>query len=219
MKALDLKHNEQDIAEKLRLEETRAKLAAAREGMEKEAQRIKEERDKKEQEASSKTRVGAAAAGMASGGKWLPPHMRTGAGSQLARERLGMKSNATQKLDTQDENLFPDLSAAEAIIEQQKQQQPAYRVPKKTPVGGGANWASRPKVEPAPKQKDEEPVKQESQPTESVEESSKQENHDTDDGVTEPPKVESSSETEGKAPIKPKKKKKKDISSFKPSSS
>ena len=51
MKALDLKGNDQDdIAEKLRIEETKAKLAAAKEGMEREAQKLKEEQEKKEQE-------------------------------------------------------------------------------------------------------------------------------------------------------------------------
>merc|ERR1712151_495507 len=63
-----------------------------------------------------------------------------GIGDGLSRVRLG----ATQKLDTQDESLFPDLASASAIIEQQqKSQQPAFKAPKKTPVGGGATWASK----------------------------------------------------------------------------
>ena len=117
MKALDLKRSEQgDIQEKLRVEANKAKLAAAREGMEKEAQRLKEEKEKKEQQASSsKPRFGAAAAGMgapgAGGGKWLPPHLRGGGASLSSQMGGGISGGFGQKLDTEDENLFPDLAA------------------------------------------------------------------------------------------------------------
>ena len=103
MKALDLNRSEEgNIAEKLRVEDIKAQLAAAREGMEKEAQRIKDERDKKEKEkqdaANNKPRFGAAAAGMAGGGKWVPRHMRPGAAGMMPG-RMG--AAPAQKLDTQ----------------------------------------------------------------------------------------------------------------------
>jgi hypothetical protein len=208
MKALDLKSNEQDdIAEKLRIEETRAKLAAAKEGMEKEAQRLKEEKEKKEQgtgagagTGSGKPRFGAAAAGMAAtGGKWVPRHMRTGGG--IAPSRLGM-GGAFQKLDTQDENLFPDLAAADAILEQKKDK-PAYTFAKKTPVGGGATWGSRPKVKLEPK-------KEEPKPEEPKEEEAP--------APTAAPATAPVEAAKSKAPVKPKKKKKKDLSTFKAAS-
>ena len=149
MKKFDPKVNEQDeVAEKLRVEENKAKLAAAKEGMEREAARLKEEKEKKAEAAAPATasRFAAAAAGGA-GGKWVPPHMRGGA---LPKIRMG--GGATSgKVDTQNEELFPDLASADAIIKQQEgQQQTAYRVVKKTPVGGGATWGNKVKPqEPA----------------------------------------------------------------------
>jgi len=201
MKALDLNRDEQgDIAEKLRVEETKAQLAAAREGMEKEAQRLKEKKEQEKQDAATtKPRFGAAAAGMSGTGKWLPPHMRTGA---AAPSRMGWGAGGpSQKVDTEDQNLFPDLAAADKILEKQKAQ-PAYKVPKKTPVGGGATWANEKKVkqETTPKVKEEiaapPPSAAEPEPA--------------------PTPVEPVAAV--KQPIKPKKKKKKDISTFKKSS-
>jgi len=153
MRSLDPKRNEQDnIAEKLRVEENKAKLAAAREGMEREAQRIKEEQEKKEAATAANPRFGAAAATMGAGGtggKWVPPHMRAGGSGSLPKIRMGSTGGTvSQKVDTQDAMSFPDLAAADAIIEQQqKQQQPVFKVAKKTPVGGGASWASKSKSE------------------------------------------------------------------------
>ena len=196
MKALDLKSNEQDdIAEKLRIEETKKALAAAKEGMEKEAQRIKEEREKKETEKpESKPRFAAAAA---TGGRWVPPHMRSG-GGVVPRGPMG---SASTKLDTQDENLFPDLASADAILEQKKEK-PAFTAPKKTPVGGGATWGARPKVKPETKQEAEPESKPEPKPEE----------------APAPAPVVASAPKQPIKPIKPKKKKKKDLSTFKPSS-
>jgi len=155
--------NEQaDIVEKLRVEETKAKLAAAREGMEREAQRIKEGKEKKEQEVTS-SRFENAAAGMSAssggGGKWVPTRMRTGGGGAGISTGWGSKMSSQKKVDTEDEDLFPDLATADAIIEKQKQEQPAFKAPTKTPVGGGASWgassssaapATRPKLNLAP---------------------------------------------------------------------
>ena len=208
MKALDLKRNEQgDIQEKLRLEENKAKLAAAREGMEKEAQRLKEEKEKKEQEASAaKPRFGAAAAGMsgAGGGKWLPPHLR-GGGSSVASRFSGV-TGVPQKLDTEDENLFPDLASADAILEKQKNQGPMYKVPKKTPVGGGATWGSKTK---AAKKVEKAPAEEASV------EKTPEEPAVTETPAPEPAPEAAPAPTATKAPIKPKKKKKKDLSTFK----
>ena len=158
-KALSLKThtggNEQEvIAEKLRVEETKKKLAAAREGMEREAQRLKEAKEKKEEAATSNnsSRFGAAAAA-GNGGKWVSSRVRStgsGMGSGWGAKMGG--ASIQRKVDVEDENLFPDLAAADAILEKQKAEQPAYKAPTKTPVGGGATWGaptapkSRPKL-------------------------------------------------------------------------
>ena len=221
MKALDLKRSEKgDIAEKLRVEETKAQLAAAREGMEREAQRIKEEKEKKEQEkVAPNSRFGAAAAGMAGGSKWVPPHMRGGGGGGMMSGRPGWGAGPSTKVDTQDENLFPDLASADAIIEQQKSQQPAFKVPKKTPVGGGATWGSRMKKK-LPEQR-----KVENGSNEGPSSPPAEEPKPAEPAKTEPAVAEASSEpakaataAPAKAPVKPKKKKKKDLSTFKASS-
>lgn len=153
-KALSLKTNtagneQEDIAEKLRVEETKAKLKAAKEGMEREAQRLKEEKDKKEEQATSSRFGAAAAAGAGSGGKWVPSRMRNGGGAVGMGwgARMG-SSSAFTKVNTEDENLFPDLAAADAILEKQKAEQPAYKAPTKTPVGGGATWGAPAAVAP-----------------------------------------------------------------------
>lgn len=173
MKALDPKRSESDnIADKLRLEETKAQLAAAREGMEREAQRIKEEEEQKKTAAATAAasaaattpRFGTAAAAVGEGGKWVPPQRRAG---NLPKIRMGAAASAaaSQKLDTKDENLFPDLATADKLLEeQQKQQQQvsAFKVPKKTPVGGRATWGSR---QPLDLKKREEPKKEAPKPT------------------------------------------------------
>jgi hypothetical protein len=219
MKNLDLKRSEQgDIAEKLRVEETKAQLAAAKAGMEKEAQRLKEEKELKKQGGfqevvtNNKPRFGAAAAGMAGGSKWLPPHMRSGGGglSSMPSRFAG----ASQKVDTQDENLFPDLAAASAILEQQKQQ-PAYKAPKKTPVGGGATWGNRPKLNLASKKVDtEKPAVPEPKPEVKPVETKSAE----PEPAAQPAKTAEPAAAPAAAPIKPKKKKKKDLSTFKAAS-
>jgi hypothetical protein len=121
------------------------------------------------------------------------------------------------KVDTQDETLFPDLASADALLKQQKLDQPAYYAPKKTPVGGGATWGNRPKLNLKKK-----PAQSEAQPEPKPEEKKAEEKKEA---VSEPPPSESAPATEPaepaaapKQPIKPKKKKKKDLSSFKASS-
>lgn len=134
-------NEQEDIVEKLRVEETKAKLAAAREGMEREAQRIKDDKEKKEEVVTS-ARFGNAAAGMSGvGGKYVPSHKRAG-GTGMATGWGSRMSSSQKKVDTEDENLFPDLATADAIIEKQKLEQPAFKVNTKTPVGGGATWGA-----------------------------------------------------------------------------
>lgn len=151
MKKFDPKVNEQDeVAEKLRVEENKAKLAAAKEGMEREAARLKEAKEKKTEAAPATSNRFAAAAAGGAGGKWVPPHMR---GGGLPKIRMGAGAPGG-KVDTQDEQLFPDLASADAIIKQQEgQQQTAFRVVKKTPVGGGATWGNKSKPQQAAKAK------------------------------------------------------------------
>eukprot|EP00546_Thalassionema_frauenfeldii_P012934 CAMPEP_0178919816 /NCGR_PEP_ID=MMETSP0786-20121207/14650_1 /TAXON_ID=186022 /ORGANISM="Thalassionema frauenfeldii, Strain CCMP 1798" /LENGTH=311 /DNA_ID=CAMNT_0020593795 /DNA_START=99 /DNA_END=1030 /DNA_ORIENTATION=+ len=170
MKAFDAKRRDQDdIKERMRVEETKAQLQAARDGMEREAQRLKEQQEKKQEEATKPEPQGTGmGSGMAGGSKWVPPHMRTGGG--LQRVRIGGSAIDSQKLDTQDSNLFPDLAAADQILEKQKgQDSVAYKVNKKTPVGGGATWGSRtpiksPKQPSAPQPKSSEPKISEKEP-------------------------------------------------------
>lgn len=138
MKALEKKRNEQDdIAERLRVEETKAKLAAAREGMEKEGQRLKEAKEAKNQPKTtaapatgggsrfgkaSANMFGASAGAADSGkGKWVPPHLR-GGGGMAPRSIAPSPSGFQRKVDTQDENLFPDLATADKIIAQEEEQ-------------------------------------------------------------------------------------------------
>lgn len=217
MKALESTESD-NIAERMRVEETKAALQAARDGMEREAARLKEEQEKKKESGkpaptaagSTSSRFGAAGAsfgdsnGGGMGSKWVPPHLRSGgvgvSGLGSSRERMP----GSQKLDTQDESLFPDLASADKILEKEKLQGPAYKVPKKTPVGGGATWGSRaamkkPEV-PAtapPKEETKEPFTKE-EPT------------------VEPPKTEAPApEPKPSAGAGLKKKKKKDLSTFK----
>lgn len=99
------RREEDDIAERMQVEETRMALAKAREGMEKEAQRLKEEQEAKEKPPSASAQ---------SGGKWIPPHLRNSKAVGAGQRRVG------SGLDTGDEEAFPDLAAANAEIERQK---------------------------------------------------------------------------------------------------
>jgi hypothetical protein len=218
MKSLDPKRSDKGfIAEKLRVEETKAQLAAAREGMEREAAKLKEDAEKKDEKkaatSSGGTRFGAAAASMSgaggTGGKWVPPHLRGGSSAGLTRSRMPGASGGFQKVDTKNEELFPDLAAADKILEkQQKQQQPVFKIPKKTPVGGGATWASKPKPVPqkAPKAEPkvvEAPVEKKEEPIKAVAPAP------AADGSATKPVIKKRTTT----------KKKKDLSTFKPGSS
>lgn len=116
--------------------------------MEREAQRIKDEKDRKDQESTATaSRFGAAALEISggTGGIWVPSRLRNGGSGSGMPTGWGSKMSTTQSknVDTECENAFPDLATADAIIEKQKQEQPAYKVPTKTPVGGGgAYWGA-----------------------------------------------------------------------------
>jgi hypothetical protein len=150
-----------NIAEKLRVQETKKQLAAAREGMERQAELVRQAKEKQQEQAASAAgttgtnRFGAAAAGAFGGGggtgtKWLPPHMRcggagtvSGAGVGMGSLRSRMTGGGSQKLDVADNELFPDLAAAEKILEASKPRKgPAVKAPKKS-TPGGATWATK----------------------------------------------------------------------------
>jgi hypothetical protein len=214
MKSLDIKRTDPNsIAEKLRVEETKAQLAAAREGMEREAAKLKEERERKEQAKleAEKARFGTAAS-VAASGTWVAPHRRGNpATSSLSNSRMPI-SSGNQKLDVQDEELFPDLAAADKVLEKkEKDQAPIFKITKKTPVGGGATWASKTTTPPASKSLDPATISDTSKPEPvATEPDLVQETDTTDIPPTEPlqPSIK-------KTVVK---KKKKDLSTFKPGS-
>jgi hypothetical protein len=126
-----------DIAEKLKIEETKAQLAAARLGMERQAALLKEQKEAAAAAATSST-----APSSSGTSKWLPPHQRaSGLGSVGFRGRMSAV-NAT-KLDVSDAELFPDLHQAEKILEAQKPKKPSAGPVKKPGAPGGATWATK----------------------------------------------------------------------------
>jgi hypothetical protein len=169
MKALELNRSEQDdIAERMRVEETRAQLAAAKAGMEKEAQRLREEQEakeakKKERETTQSSRFGAAAATLSGesggiGSKWVPPHMRNAAppsrssGIGIGSSRFGaaMGSSAPgngfqKKVDTMDEELFPSLATADMMLAQEEEQKAAQAAALKAKMAGVPAWGAKKK--------------------------------------------------------------------------
>jgi predicted nucleic acid-binding Zn ribbon protein len=209
MKALELNRSEQDdIAERMRVEETRAQLAAAKAGMEKEAQRLREEQEakeakRKERETVQSSRFGAAAASLSGessgiGGKWVPPHMRNAAppsrssGMGIGSSRFGNAmvspapgSGFQKKVDTMDEELFPSLATADMMLAQEEEQ--------KAKMAGVPAWGAKKK----PAIKKEEPPVEEAKP----------------EPVAAPVPAP---EAAAAQPVKPvlKKKKKKDLSTF-----
>ena len=223
MTALDKRRNEEDdIAERMRVEETKAQLAAAREGMEKKENDAKEAKLDLNEKVSSApaggSRFGAAAANIAdgdgtTGGKWIPRHMRNappssrsglGGSMGMGSRSMGMGGSAStsgfqRKVDTNDENLFPDLATADKLIaEEEEHKQMAAR---------RAKAAAKPKPTPA---KPVPPV--EEKPAAVIEEKK------------EPPKetpapslapAATTSTSSAAAGLKKKKKKKKDLSTFK----
>jgi len=238
MKALEKKRNEQDdIAERLRVEETKAKLAAARDGMEKEGQRLKEAKEAKTQPKSTGTSVGASAGGggsrfgkasanmfgggggVASGvasesakGKWVPPHLR-GGGGMAPRTINPSPSGFQRKVDTQDENLFPDLATADKIIAQEEEQRQHANRKAKAPT---AAWGmKRPTVPSTTKQVVKETTTPPLEPNEDKLDTTTKEQPPV---VVAKPLVKSTPSVPAATTLKKKtKKKKKDLSTFKAS--
>ncbi len=224
MKALEIKRSEQDdIAERLRVEETRAKLAAAREGMEKEAQRLKDEKEKKEAKKKEQleaqsgrfgSAAGAVSSGIGGGGKWVPVHMRNsgGASSSAGANRFGAAAAATgyqRKVDTGDEELFPDLATADKLIQEEEDQKAAVAAAKQ------AAAAKKAKAEAQARRKAAEKAEAAERAREEEEEKQKELELERAKQAETATQVEDSS---GAATLKKKKKKKKkDLSSFKPS--
>lgn len=171
MKALELRRSEQDdIAERMRVEETRAKLAAAKAGMEKEAQRLREEQEakeakKRERDAAQTSRFGAASAGLSSdsagtANKWIPPHMRNAAPPPPRSSAMGIGSSRfsgamggpvsgssfQKKVDMMDEELFPSLAAADMMLAQEEEQKAAQAAAFKAKMSGVPAWGAKKKT-------------------------------------------------------------------------
>mmetsp|Transcript_8501 Transcript_8501/g.12140 ORF Transcript_8501/g.12140 Transcript_8501/m.12140 type:complete len:333 (+) Transcript_8501:81-1079(+) len=225
MKALETSKVDDNIAEKMRVEEIKAQLKAAKEGMEREAERIKQEEDQKKEANEFKTagRFGAAASGMSGGegGKYVPRHLRGGGGGMSSARPgwgAGVSSSAPRNVDTKDENLFPDLATADNILEQQKKQELAEKkvAPKKQPLPG-ASWAARRAAASStapPKSKEETappaPTPVEEKKPEKVEEK-------PEPVAPKPATGSAAAAAAAGGGLKKKKKKKKDLSTFKPS--
>eukprot|EP00815_Leptocylindrus_aporus_P003175 CAMPEP_0116068126 /NCGR_PEP_ID=MMETSP0322-20121206/11470_1 /TAXON_ID=163516 /ORGANISM="Leptocylindrus danicus var. apora, Strain B651" /LENGTH=258 /DNA_ID=CAMNT_0003555167 /DNA_START=93 /DNA_END=869 /DNA_ORIENTATION=- len=192
MKALEEQRKiEDDVATKMALEETRAQLATAKLNMEKEAQRIEEE--KKEKERIEKEKADAIAAREAEraasmSNKWVPLHRRSEA-STVARGNLGSKLG---KVNTMDDEAFPDLGLAATVPQDSKPKMP--KMPAKKAV-------VKPDVE---EKKLEEKRYEESKQTDEIKDAKLVE-ISTEPFVTETPTAK---------PVVKKKKKKKDLSTF-----
>lgn len=149
----------EDIAEKLRVQETKAQLAAARLGMERQAALLKSQKEAAESAVSASS-----TSALGGGSKWVSSRQRM-EGSSISRGRFG---NVSAKLDVADNELFPDLQQAEKILESQKPKKPNAGPAKK--ALGGATWASKPSaVAPAPTITAEAPPTEATEPAVSVE--------------------------------------------------
>lgn len=227
MQALEVKRNEEDdVAERLRVEETKAQLARAKEGMAKEAERLAAEKAEKEAKAAER-----AAAPPAAGGRWVPSHMRNvGGGAPVGGGGLSSTN----------EELFPDLAAADKILAEKERQEEEERKriassqPIRAPSGWGARMGGGGSAAPAQRKPlNLAPAPAERKPLNLAPVSDKKEVEETKEEVVE--KKEEEPATETPAPVaaaKPapaaaatptpapekkvlKKKKKKDLSTFK----
>jgi hypothetical protein len=130
-----------DVAEKLRIEETKAQLARAKEGMAKEAERVEREKKEKLEKDAAKS---AAVESSGAGGKWIPSHLR---GSSVRGPAIMGGSGLTSKPNVSDEELFPDLADADKILKEKEAKEKADA--KKLASGGGggvrapSGWGNR----------------------------------------------------------------------------
>ena len=130
MQALQVQRNEEDdVAERLRVEATKAQLARAKEGMAKEAERLAAEKAEKEAKAAER-----AAARPAAGGRWVPAHMRNAGAVSVGG---GLSST--------NEELFPDLAAADKILAEKEKQEEEERKRMATsqPIRAPSGWGNR----------------------------------------------------------------------------
>ena len=166
MQALsEQRKGEDDVAERLRIEETKAQLARAKEGMAKEAERVAAEKEAKE----FKKQGGAVApsgglgsgggGGGGAGGKWVPSHMRGSGGGSSIRGPASMPSVSVRgpasmdgagfqrPVDTACEELFPDLAEADKIVKEKEEREAkeiaANTVGSSQPARAPAGWGSR----------------------------------------------------------------------------
>jgi hypothetical protein len=150
MRALDEKRRGQDdVKERLRIEETKGMLQKAKAGMEQRAKMIEEEKLEKERKVTERTTAksstgGGGLAGILGGssGKWVPSAKRNMAGSGVGgmSTRFGAvsmdstsASGFQKKVNTQDEEAFPDLAMADKILEHKEkiENKKTYVLPKK----------------------------------------------------------------------------------------
>lgn len=229
--AYESKRNEkEEIKEKLRVEETKAQLAAARDGMKKQEEKKKEEKETKKKVGEDgfttvpKTggnRFGLAAGNMAGGGssigsKWVPPHMRgsssgpsaiggrsMGMGMGGSGLRSGGPTGFQKQVNTNDEELFPDLATADKIIAKEEEQKAA--------AAAAASRRSKPSVSPWGKKK----VVSEKKEVEATPVVAAAVDEKKADEPAPTPAPKPVSATPVAAGLKKKKKKKKDLSTFK----
>eukprot|EP00577_Skeletonema_sp_RCC1716_P018950 CAMPEP_0113408406 /NCGR_PEP_ID=MMETSP0013_2-20120614/20590_1 /TAXON_ID=2843 ORGANISM="Skeletonema costatum, Strain 1716" /NCGR_SAMPLE_ID=MMETSP0013_2 /ASSEMBLY_ACC=CAM_ASM_000158 /LENGTH=330 /DNA_ID=CAMNT_0000294441 /DNA_START=44 /DNA_END=1036 /DNA_ORIENTATION=+ /assembly_acc=CAM_ASM_000158 len=135
MQALEVKRNEEDdVAERLRVEETKAQLARAKEGMAKEAERLAAEKAQKEAKAAER-----AAGGPATGGRWVPAHMRSSGGG------VSVGGGGGGGLSSANEELFPDLASADKILadKERQEEEERKRSSSSQPIRAPSGWGSR----------------------------------------------------------------------------
>ena len=174
MRALsEQRKGEDDVAERLRIEETKAQLARAKEGMAKEAERMAAEKEAKEakKQGGGPVAPSGGLGGGGAGGKWVPSHMRGGGGGSSIRGPASMPSvrgpasmdgsGFQRPVDTACEELFPDLADADKIMKE-KEEREAKEVaantvsssqPVRAPAGWGARMGPPGGVSPAPAQR------------------------------------------------------------------
>ncbi|KAL7488483.1 hypothetical protein ACHAW6_014062 [Cyclotella cf. meneghiniana] len=111
--------SEEDVAERLRIEETKAQLARAKEGMAKEAERLEKEKREKEEKAAARKMGLGVSMGEGLGGKWMPSHLRAGGSSTLGPASM----DGAKQPNVADEELFPDLAAADKILAEKERQE------------------------------------------------------------------------------------------------
>lgn len=222
MNALEERRREQDdVAERMRVEETRAALEAARVGMKKEAQRLKNEEVKKKQGVVAPVTTD----GGDKKGKWVPVHLRGNPSAALGNSRLMMnKARGKSSLpNTGDEMDFPDLGSANAAIEAQKKAEKERKEKDRQRAAGKSSgikkWGvSRPSIGGAPPAR----KKLEMKPTAKQSPPPAPPKAEVPTPAPAPPKVEKDPVPTPAAPapapaLKKKKKKKKDLSTFKKS--